>query len=94
MGFELHPDYWRRGLMTETLAAALNFGYSDGFFFELNRVQALTSLDNIASINLLKKFGFQPEGILREYGYWNHRFHHLCMYSLLRCEWQEKLELS
>lgn len=87
MGFELHPEYWRRGLMTETLAAALNFGYSDRFFFELNRVQSLTSLDNIASINILKKFGFQPEGILRDYGYWNHRFHDLRMYSLLRREW-------
>lgn len=90
IGFELHPDYWRRGLMSETLTAALNFGYSSRFFFELNRVQALTSLENIASINLLKNFGFQPEGVLREYGYWNERFHDLRMFSVLRKEWQEK----
>ena len=89
IGFELHPDYWRRGLMTETLSAVLNMGFSERFFFELNRVQALTSQENIASINLLQKFGFQHEGILREYGYWNNCFHDLRMYSLLRREWQE-----
>ena len=89
IGFELHPDYWRRGLMSETLNTVLNLGFSERFFFELNRVQALTCLDNIASINLLQRFGFQPEVILREYGYWNNRFHDLRMYSLLRREWQE-----
>ena len=72
--------------MTETLSAVLNMGFSERFFFELNRVQALTSLENIASITLLQKFGFQHEGILREYGYWNNRFHDLRMYSLLRRE--------
>lgn len=90
IGFELHPGYWRQGLMSETLSAVLNLGYSERFFFELNRVQALTYLENIASINLLKKFGFQPEGILREYGYWKDRFHNLRLFSLLRREWQEK----
>lgn len=88
IGFELHPDYWRRGLMSETLNTVLNLGFSERFFFELNRVQALTSLENTASISLLRKFGFQPEGILREYGYWNNRFHDLRMYSLLRREWK------
>jgi ribosomal-protein-alanine N-acetyltransferase len=86
LGFELHPEFWRQGLMTETLSAALNFGFGKHFFFELNRLQALTSLENDASINLLKKFGFQSEGILREYGYWNGRFHDLRMFSLLRRE--------
>ena len=90
IGFELHPDYWRQGLMTETLSVVLNLGYGERFFFDLNRIQALTSLENLASINLLKKFGFQPEGILREYGYWNNRFHDLRIFSLLRREWQEK----
>ena len=89
IGFELHPDCWRQGLMSETITAVLNFGFSNRFFFELNRVQALTSLENIASISLLRKFGFQPEGILREYGYWDHRFHDLRIFSLLRRERQE-----
>jgi ribosomal-protein-alanine N-acetyltransferase len=88
IGFELHPDYWRQGLMTETLSAVLNLGYSERFFFELNRVQAFTSLENTASINLLLKFGFQLEGILREYGYWKDRFHDLRIFSLLRREWR------
>jgi ribosomal-protein-alanine N-acetyltransferase len=90
LGFELHPSFWRRGLMSEAINAVLNYGYSDDFFFALNRLQALTNLENTASINLLMKFGFKEEGILRAYGFWNERFHDLRIFSLLRSEWQAR----
>jgi ribosomal-protein-alanine N-acetyltransferase len=87
VGFEIHPRYWRRGLMTEALEAAIAFAYSDRFFFQMNRIQALTYLNNQASIGLLRKLGFREEGIRREYGYWKDRFHDLRCFSLLRREW-------
>ena len=89
IGFELHRDYWRQGIMTEAMTAVRNFCYSDKFFFELNRVQAITSLKNEASIRFLTILGFKQEGLLREYGYWNNRFHDLRMYSILRREWEK-----
>lgn len=87
IGYELHPRYWRRGLMTEALTAIINFGYSDSFFFRLNRIQALTYLESGASIGLLKKLGFREEGIRREYAYWKNQFHDLRCFSLLRWDW-------
>jgi ribosomal-protein-alanine N-acetyltransferase len=87
IGFDLHPDYWRQGIMTEALTAMIDYGYSDRFFFRLNRIEALTELENKASIRLLKKLGFTEEGIRREYGYWKDTFHDLRSFSLLRRDW-------
>jgi ribosomal-protein-alanine N-acetyltransferase len=87
IGYELHPRYWRRGIMTEALTAAINLSYSDRFFFRLNRIQALTYVHSEPSIGLLKKLGFKEEGIRREYAYWKGQFHDLCCFSLLRQDW-------
>jgi ribosomal-protein-alanine N-acetyltransferase len=87
IGYELHPDYWRQGIMSEALTVTLDFCYGERFFFPLNRVQALTELDNWASIGLLKKLGFQEEGVLRAYGLWRGRFQDVRCFSLLRQEW-------
>lgn len=87
MGYELHPRYWRKGVMTEALTAIINFGYSDRFFFRLNRIQALTFTYSEPSIGLLTKLGFREEGIRRAYMYWENQFHDLCCFSLLQQDW-------
>jgi ribosomal-protein-alanine N-acetyltransferase len=87
IGYELHPQYWRQGMMTEALTAVIDFGYSDEFFFHLNRIQALTYAYSEPSIGLLKKLGFQEEGVRREYTYWKNQFHDLRCFSLLRRDW-------
>jgi ribosomal-protein-alanine N-acetyltransferase len=87
MGYDLHPAFWRQGFMTEALTAAIDHGFSDRYFFRLNRVEALTYLQHEASVGLLKKLGFQEEGIRREYGYWKGQFHDLRSFSLLRRDW-------
>jgi ribosomal-protein-alanine N-acetyltransferase len=87
IGYDLHPTYWRKGIMLESLTALIEFGYSDAFDFRLNRLEALTELENRASIGLLKKLGFEEEGIRREYGYWKSEFHDVRSFSLLRRDW-------
>jgi len=86
-GYDLHPTFWRQGLMTEALTAVINFAYSDQFFFYLNRIQALTYVDNQASIGLLMKLGFREEGLRREAGYWENQYHDLRSFSLLQRDW-------
>ena len=90
IGYDLHPAYWRRGIMTEVLTAAIGYCYSQAFLFPLNRIEALTYVEHIASIALLAKLGFQEEGIRREYGYWKNRFHDLRSFSLLRRSWYRR----
>ena len=87
IGYDLLPDYWRQGFMTEAVKAMLNFVYSEAFFFHLNRIEALTYVDHLASIGLLKKLGFKEEGIRREAGFWENQYHDLQSFSLLRYEW-------
>jgi len=81
IGYELAKKHWRKGIMTEALEAVIYFGFQR---MELNRIEALVMLENIASMTLLEKLGFQEEGILREYGYWKGKFHDLKMFSLLK----------
>jgi ribosomal-protein-alanine N-acetyltransferase len=86
-GYELHPDHWRQGIMTEALIAIFSFGFNGGFSYPLNRIIAITHPTNTASKNLLTKLGFKREGILREYAYWDEQYHDHLLYSLLKREW-------
>ena len=87
IGYDLHPDYWRQGIMTEAVKAMINFAYHETFFFHINRIEALTYVDHSASIGLLEKLGFKEEGIRREAGFWENQYHDLKSLSLLRHEW-------
>lgn len=89
IGYDLHPSYWGQGFMTEALTAAINHGFGDEFFFHLNRIVALTYVGHDASIAVLRKLGFQEEGIRREAGYWKGQFHDLRSFSMLRMDWEQ-----
>lgn len=81
IGYELAADYWRKGIMSETLTAVIAYGWRST---NLNRFEAFTMIGNTASAQLLLKLGFQEEGILRDYGFWKGSFHDLRSFSLLR----------
>ena len=87
IGYELHPDYWRKGIMSEALRAVIGFGFSDGFFFPTNRIEAQTYLYSEPSMGLLRKLGFQDEGVRREVYYWKGQFHDMRCFSMLRRDW-------
>ena len=87
LGYDLHPKYWNKGIMTEALTKIIDYGFSNKFSFPLNRIEALTYIEHTASVRLLKKLGFMEEGIRREYGYFKDAFHDLRSFSLLRRDW-------
>ena len=91
IGYDLHPAHWRNGIMTEAATAMLDYCFSDTFEFRLNRVEALTYVENVASIGLLVKLGFREEGIRRECAYFKNAYHDLRAFSLLRREWEGRL---
>jgi len=55
IGYDLIPDFWGKGIMNEAMQAVINFGYEE---LDLDMIEAFTSWENIASINLLNKNGF------------------------------------
>lgn len=64
LGFDLTPEQWHKGIMSEALNGVLNFARRS---LKPYRIQAEVVPENTASLKLLQKFGFQHEGVLRSY---------------------------
>jgi ribosomal-protein-alanine N-acetyltransferase len=82
-GYELHPEFWRQGIMTEALQAMIDFSFDPQDLIPVHRIEALVSPGNAGSIRLLEKLGFVREGLRREFGYWKDRYQDVYMYALL-----------
>jgi ribosomal-protein-alanine N-acetyltransferase len=55
VGYELNPDYQGKGIAKEALSKIIEFGFND---LQLNKIEAYTHKENLASTNLLEKFNF------------------------------------
>ena len=62
IGFAFLPDFWSKGFAFEAAAAVMQEASER---FGLERILAITSLDNDASIKLLERLGFKFEGVTR-----------------------------
>ncbi|WP_338781383.1 GNAT family protein [Metabacillus sp. FJAT-52054] len=80
IGYEIHPDFWRMGLGSEALQAAVEFGFKT---LGLHRIGATVRSENKASLMILEKFGFEREGILRGYQHSGGAFYDLVMLSIV-----------
>lgn len=63
IAFEIDRSFSGRGLMSEALTAALDFGFRT---LGLNRIEARVVEGNQRSEGLLLRLGFRPEGTLRQ----------------------------
>jgi [ribosomal protein S5]-alanine N-acetyltransferase len=79
LGYDLDPDFWGNGYAYEAVEAMIN---KSQITFNLHRIQAEVMQNNIESINLLEKMGFQKEGLLKQYEKWGEKgFIDLLMFS-------------
>jgi len=62
IGFAFLPDYWSQGYAFEAASGVMRYG---GEVLGLQRIVAITSLDNDASIRLLEKIGMRFEGLIK-----------------------------
>lgn len=83
-GYDMARAYWGRGLMHEGAGAVLAYGFA---VKRLNRVNALTALDNQRSMRVLQALGFEQEAVLRQFAYWKGAYRDMRMYALLREQW-------
>jgi len=63
IGYELGPEWWGKGIMPETIRAALTFAFGPMGF---HSVEAQIHPANIASRRALEKVGFVQEGYFHE----------------------------
>ena len=62
LGYWLGEEFWRRGIMTQAVAAFTDFCFED---FQLRRIYAEPFSNNRASARVLEKAGFTFEGRLK-----------------------------
>jgi ribosomal-protein-alanine N-acetyltransferase len=80
----------RKGLITEALSSIIPYGFINLW---INRMEALTSPNNEASQAVLKKFGFQFEGLLKEHYRVGEVLEDSLQFSLLRKSWESEILL-
>ncbi len=83
IGYDLQPDHWNKGYITEALRAVIHFGFNR---LEVNRIEAEVMPLNIVSDKVLAKLGFTNEGILRQWMFWDDKHYDMNMFSLLRSD--------
>lgn len=59
LGYRFFPEYWGKGLATESVGAVLKYGFED---LALPEVQARVLPENKSSIRVLEKAGLQKVG--------------------------------
>lgn len=56
LGYRFFPEYWGKGIATESVEAVLKYGVVD---LKLKEVEARVALENVSSIRVLEKVGMQ-----------------------------------
>ena len=80
LGYMLDREHWGKGLASEAVRAVLGFGFGQ---MDLHRVEAELDPRNEPSARLLRRFGFQYEGLLRERWYLYDEWSDSALYGLL-----------
>jgi len=79
LAFELHPDHWQRGIMTNCLHAITDYAFD---IMQANRIDAYTLENNFPSHKVLNKVGFKLEGCLQKYRKFNGEFVNITIFGL------------
>jgi ribosomal-protein-alanine N-acetyltransferase len=83
LGYELNREFWGMGYMSEVLQAILTYAHEELGF---HRIGATIRPENKESIALVEKFGFQQDGLLRDYQRTSKGYFPLYMYSLINTQ--------
>lgn len=84
VGYLLDAPYHGQGYGTEALHAVLDYGFK---VMKLHKIEADVDPENIASLKLLKRFGFQHEALFRENRFYDGKFYDSCWLGILAKEW-------
>jgi [ribosomal protein S5]-alanine N-acetyltransferase len=93
VGYELAPEWWGQGAMTEALGALLGFAFTS---MGLHSVEAQIHPDNSGSRRVLEKLGFVQEGYFHEnfYDPVEAQFTDTAVFSLLSAGWRRGASAS
>ncbi len=85
LGYVLTKDEnKRKGYMSEAVDTILDYGFNS---MNLNRIEACIGPENIASLSLIRKYGFTQEGYLRQHFVREDKIQDTILFSLLKEEY-------
>ena len=90
LGYNLAAKFWGQGYASEACRAIIELAFDESLETAINRIQAITVPENIKSEMVLKRLGFQREGLLREFGYWEDEPQDMNMFGLTKSDWKSK----
>lgn len=85
IGYTLHPDYWKQGLMTEAVTALVELAFT---LLDLHKVEIACFDYNQASCRIAERLGFTLEAAIRDR---RDALGNRCAdlrYGLLKSEWE------
>ncbi|MFH1313633.1 MAG: GNAT family protein [Candidatus Eisenbacteria bacterium] len=88
IGFDLSPQYWRNGYMTEAIISSISWIF-DTYKIGIRRIEAIINKNNQRAKTLVLNVGFTEEAVLREYVQWKDEFWDMSLFSLLKHEWEK-----
>jgi len=80
LGYLLTPEYYRKGIMNESIEAVINYGFET---MKLHSIEAQVNPENTPSINILEKNKFVREAYFKESRYHKGKFVDFAIYSRL-----------
>jgi len=85
VGYMLHPNLWRKGIISEALNKVISFGFAE---MKLHSISANINPGNNASRQILLKHAFEKEAYFKEDYYFQGKFLDSEIYSLLSRNWK------
>lgn len=81
IGYGLNPNYQQKGYLTEALNALTNYVFNE---LGIHSIEANADVQNIATIKLLEKCGFEKEAHFKENFFFDGKFLDSAIYSLVK----------
>ncbi|MBG6188857.1 GNAT family N-acetyltransferase [Flavobacterium sp. CAN_S2] len=80
LGYMLLPEYHGKGIVSEAVKEAVNYGFNA---MKLHSLEAVIDPENYASAKVLEKNGFVKEAHFKDYEFFEGRFLDTVIYSIL-----------
>ncbi|MBU0911019.1 MAG: GNAT family N-acetyltransferase [Gammaproteobacteria bacterium] len=87
LGYWVAQEYWNQGIASKAVTAFTELVFSTT---DIQRIYALVSAPNLASIQVLQKAGYSLEGILKQAVYKQGQFYDEHLFAKIRSEQSKK----
>lgn len=91
LGYKLGNRWWNQGYSSEAAKAVIDYMFRNT---DIERIDAFSSIENLASAKVMEKAGMRYEGLLQHYYKTRDGFHDCTLYRIIRNEWEQTYQVS